>query len=78
MFSGRPALPTSRRRNVPGNASLVRYYERLVHILTSPSSRDILYLKLIPRFLTETRLVICTGAGMSPGQMALRYRGITC
>lgn len=48
---------------VPGKASLVRYYERLAHILASPSSRDILYLKLIPRFLTETPLVICTGAG---------------
>lgn len=47
-----------------GKLSLVACYGHLVHILTSTSSRDVLYMKVIPRFSTETRLVICTGAGM--------------
>lgn len=54
-----PPLELSR-----GKLSLVAYYGHLVHILTSPSSRDVFYMKLIPRFSTETRPVICTGAGM--------------
>lgn len=54
--------------SIPEKASFVRYYERLVLILTSPSARNQLYLKLVPRFSTETPQVICTGGGKCSGQ----------
>lgn len=56
---------------LPEMACFVPHYRRLIGMMTSLSSKNIVYLKLMPDIPTETRLVICAGIGVCSGQKAL-------